>query len=165
MMRFGILVAFIFSICPVSMNAQIKDLEALCSSIKDKVVVSQYPVKLSRDEIYVDECEFRFSTKRSKYIRLEVEKFESDAAAFIELKSRKESFGGRDALEYKDKKTRDRRVEIDPNGFWDSAEAYRNIAVPDHFILLRRGKYVILILGDNFSEMKKTERLLRGITF
>jgi hypothetical protein len=151
--------------CSGLVRAQSKNLDDLCASIREKVVVPQKPLKIFRDEIYSNDCIFQFSVKKSPNIRVEIERYESEAGAFVELKSQKESFLGRDALEYKDKKSRDRYVNVDPDGFWDTAAAYRNIAVPDHFILLRRKKYLIVILGSEFSVMKETERLLRKVRF
>ncbi len=152
----------IYSGAAVAQNA---NLETLCEAIDVKVMKAQNPSKVFHSLVFSDSCSFQFSDEKSTGITIDLDRYKSREEVAIELESLKESLIRRDALEYEDNRTRHRYQKLDHNGFWDKAVSYRNGAVPSHFTLLRRGTYLIVILGEDFSAMMKTERLLRNIPF
>lgn len=159
-MRSFIVPGIVFWLCLGWVSAQSSNLDKLCASINEKVVIPQSPLKVQREKD-ITACTFKLDLANDRSVGFRVERYRKVKEASFELESIRLLRSRKDTNEYPPKIQY--RNNIDPAGFWDEA-AYIDDSDSESFILLRRGKFFILIVGSDLF-VKRTERLLRDIRF
>lgn len=160
-MRNFIVVGIVFWVCLGCVYAQSSEMNDLCATINENVVIPQNPLKVQREK-HISACTFKLTLEKDKSVSFRVERYSSRKGASFELESLRQRWIRKDANEYPPKIKY--KNNIDPDGFWDEA-AYSDDSYSENFILLRQEKYFIMILGSDFSVIKRTEHLLRNIRF
>lgn len=164
-MRNAVALGIVLWISTGCASAQVANFNKLCASVKNIVVVAQNPSKISREAVFITDCKFAFQVGPSSNVSVSLERYASQNEASLELASLRKSFIGFEALEHEDKKSRDTYRNIDPDRFWDQAVAYANKTGAGHFALIRQDRYLMVVLSNDFSAIKKTESLLRKVQF
>jgi hypothetical protein len=141
-------------------SAQGSNMSQLCTTIEAKVINNQIPLKVIKGK-YPSACIFEASFADDSSINLRIERYRKADDASFELETLRQRWSSKGISEYPSKTIYKRN--IDPDGFWDEA-AYVSDPNSGSSKLLRRGKFFILIAGDD-AFVRQTECLLRNIHF
>lgn len=165
MKKFALLGALIFVSSGLIAGQDRKDrrqIDRLCAALQEKVIQPQNPIKLVREYKSIDGCTFDYFFDRAGEVRFRLDRFRSKAAASFEQESLTERLTKASSQEHAPEY---RYQDIDANGFWDSSSAYEDRAGPNNFLVVRRGKYLVVMFTAKFSMLRETEVLLRNMNF
>jgi hypothetical protein len=155
-------VLFLVALLTIVSSAQGQRLRAgLCETFDKLIVQPLDPETVNRKIFFSDLCDFEFRLGENKRVSFSVEKYISARKAGRALASDLNSFIAGDSLESTPKHE---IVPINADGYWSEAVAYRS-KYPDHFVLLRKGKFKVTILSPDFGTLLLIERELRKISF
>ena len=131
-----------------------------CVSLQERVIRPQKPAKLLREYKSSSGCSFDYAFDEVGNVRFRFDRFRTRSEASLE----QESLVGR--LTKLDGNLGSRKYEnVELKGFWDSSAAYADNAGTNHFLVVRRGKYLVVVYSASFPMLRETERLLRSVDF
>ena len=133
----------------------------LCSEAQRYIQQSSTRVRITRNKVYSDECDFAIRINENDRASVSLTKFESIPLAANGLRSDLELFTARDLL---DDSAKYRVIEVNVDHFWDQSVAHQ-YEYADHFILLRKYQYCITLLSTDFEAALDIQKNLRRLNF
>jgi hypothetical protein len=153
----GLVLKFHFGLGTIA--AQEPNMDKLCSEVDRTVVVRQNPLRVLRERA-IDACTFSLNLADNQMVEFRIERFNTANNAKVELESI-EHLRTRQTSRQSSNIGQENRPG--PKHLWDQFVQI-NYADSTSFVLLRKGKFFILVVGkDRF--VKETEYLLRDIRF
>src|SRR5205085_703742 len=118
-------------------------------------------VSVNRSIVFSYGCDFEFSLNERESVSLAIEKYTDTRQGQRALRSDLTSFTAADDLE---SPARHHLVKIDTKRSWDEAFFYSSHQ-PDNLVLLRKGRFKIVLISGNFDTLLAVEQKLRNIRF
>jgi hypothetical protein len=151
----------LFSVCSTTLALGQQKPEKLCNQISNSIVQPLIPVKIYRQNVYVNECIFEFTISEKEKLHIAVEIYKTKKESHKSLKSDLNSFLAYNNVEEKPKFT---KINLNLKDYWDEVYFYKS-NVRDNILLLRKRNYNVVMIATNHEILEQLESSFRKIRF
>jgi hypothetical protein len=153
-----VLFALLILMCADTTVAQ-RISKELCDNINVSMVQIHSPMKVYRQDVYSDSCDFEFVTPENEHVSISIQQYKTNKRAHNDLKN---DLGLFLAYNKMADVPRFARIQLNTDKHWDEIFFYKS-NYRDNFMLLRKRNFNIVMISTNQSILINLETECRKL--